>query len=223
MLGLTLRIIDGPDRGRIFGELHPPITIGREEGNVIQLNDERVSRFHLKIQEDRDRLVLTDLDSTNGTKVNGEPTQVRILRFGDIIGLGRSVILFGSRDEIAKRFASIRSMQDQNPTIDPQDQPNTQPSDSGLAVNWNAEGELQEKLYLLEPPDLPKFLTPGQSAELAQLLEYIHIGIRGVMQAARMDENESQVTMAFRPWQHLVDVQARLADYLKRIGGVREE
>jgi len=31
-----------------------------------------VSRFHLKIQEDHTRVVLTDLESTNGTKVNGE-------------------------------------------------------------------------------------------------------------------------------------------------------
>ena len=79
MSGITLRIIDGADRGRVFDELEPPITIGREEGNTIQLNDERVSRFHLKIQEDNDRLVLTDLESTNGTKVNNEDIQLRIL------------------------------------------------------------------------------------------------------------------------------------------------
>jgi len=50
MGGITLRILDGADRGRVFGDLMPPVTIGREEGNSIQLNDERVSRFHLKIQ-----------------------------------------------------------------------------------------------------------------------------------------------------------------------------
>ena len=98
MNGITLRVLDGADRGRVFGELLPPVTIGREEGNTIQLNDERVSRFHIKIQEDHEKLVLTDLESTNGTKVNGEDIQLRILRFGDMITLGRSVLLFGSRD-----------------------------------------------------------------------------------------------------------------------------
>ena len=53
---------DSPQPSRSHTNLITPITIGREEGNTIQLNDERVSRFHLKIQEDHEKLVLTDLD-----------------------------------------------------------------------------------------------------------------------------------------------------------------
>ena len=78
MTGITIRVLDGADRGRVFQNLIPPITIGREEGNTIQLNDERISRYHLKLQEDQEKIVLTDLESTNGTKVNGEDIQVRI-------------------------------------------------------------------------------------------------------------------------------------------------
>ena len=74
---ITLRVLDGADRGRTFQALPTPVTIGREEGNSVQLNDERVSRYHLKIQEDQSQFVLTDLDSTNGTKVNGEDAQLR--------------------------------------------------------------------------------------------------------------------------------------------------
>ena len=105
---ITLRVLDGADRGRVYDDVPTPVTIGREEGNTIQLNDERVSRFHLKIQEDREKVVLTDLESTNGTKVNGEDIQLRILRFGDMIALGRSVILFGKREQIAERLAGLR-------------------------------------------------------------------------------------------------------------------
>src|SRR6188472_3875640 len=108
MARITLRVLDGADRGRVFDGLTTPITIGREEGNTIQLNDERVSRFHVKIQEDQNKIVITDLESTNGTKVNGEDIQLRILRYGDIISLGRSVLLFGSREQIADRLASLR-------------------------------------------------------------------------------------------------------------------
>jgi len=36
MSKLTLRVMKGSDRGRVFAELTPPITIGREEGNTIQ-------------------------------------------------------------------------------------------------------------------------------------------------------------------------------------------
>src|SRR6187399_3105195 len=105
---ITLRVLDGADRGRVYEDLPTPVTIGREEGNLLQLNDERVSRFHVKIQEDQDKIVITDLESTNGTKVNGEDIQLRILRYGDIISIGRSVLLFGSREQIADRLAALR-------------------------------------------------------------------------------------------------------------------
>src|SRR3990172_9283239 len=99
MADVTLRVLDGADRGRVFERLPTPVTIGREEGNSIQLNDERVSRFHVKIQDDQDKLILTDLESTNGTKVNGEEIRLRILRFGDLISIGRSLLLFGSEEQ----------------------------------------------------------------------------------------------------------------------------
>jgi pSer/pThr/pTyr-binding forkhead associated (FHA) protein len=46
MPGVTLKILHGADRGKVFEDLSPPFTVGREEGNDIQLNDERVSRCH---------------------------------------------------------------------------------------------------------------------------------------------------------------------------------
>src|SRR6185295_6514007 len=105
---IHLRIIDGANRGDVFENLSTPVTVGREEGNAIQLNDERVSRFHIKIQEDQDKIVLTDLESTNGTKVNGEDVQLRILRYGDVIAVGKSNLLYGSREQIAARLAKLR-------------------------------------------------------------------------------------------------------------------
>jgi pSer/pThr/pTyr-binding forkhead associated (FHA) protein len=107
MRTVTLRVLHGADRGRMFDRLPVPVTIGREEGNSIQLNDERISRYHLKLQEDNDKIVLTDLESTNGTRVNGEDIQVRIIRDGDMIAVGRSLLLFGSRSDIDRRIAEI--------------------------------------------------------------------------------------------------------------------
>ena len=97
MTRVTLRVLDGADRGTVFEELEPPVTIGREEGNSVQLNDERISRFHLKIQEDQSKLVLTDLESTNGTSLNMGPVDagrpVRI-RSGDVVRFGRLMLVF---------------------------------------------------------------------------------------------------------------------------------
>ena len=104
MAEVTFQVLEGMERGRIFADLSTPLTIGREEDNGIQLNDERVSRFHLKIQEDAGRVILTDLESTNGTRVNGVPSQLRVLQIGDLISIGRCLLVYGSPAKIAERF-----------------------------------------------------------------------------------------------------------------------
>src|SRR3984957_1337586 len=106
MAAVTFQIIEGIDKGRTFREMPTPITIGREEGNLLRLNDERVSRYHAKVQYDNGEIILTDLESTNGTRVNGNVIQIRRLRAGDQIGVGRSILLFGSEQEIAARMAA---------------------------------------------------------------------------------------------------------------------
>src|SRR5215467_13760891 len=107
MAKVTFQVLEGIDKGRVFRELPTPVTIGREEGNLLRLNDERVSRFHAKVQQDNGDIILTDLESTNGTRVNGNVVQIRRLRVGDRICVGRSLLLFGSNEEIAARMATI--------------------------------------------------------------------------------------------------------------------
>ena len=214
MGGITLRVLDGADRGRVYGDLSPPVTIGREEGNTIQLNDERVSRFHVKIQEDHEKLVLTDLESTNGTKVNGEDIQLRILRFGDMVTIGRSVLLFGSRDEIARRLANAKRRGPAGrATIDPD--PDSRPE--SLDFDLNYEDELQSPLSMMDPPELPDRLSPGQAAQLAELLEFIHLRVRELLDSVDVDVKGERVALEQSDWQGLIDLQSRLAEYLRGV------
>lgn len=220
MSGITLRVLDGADRGRIFEELPAPVTIGREEGNTIQLNDERVSRYHVKIQEDHEKLVLTDLESTNGTKVNGEDIQLRILRFGDMITVGRSVLLYGTREQIARRLARLRG--DDSSSEGKEKKPDRgAPLDVGL--HWDDESSFQAALHALEPPELPDRLTPGQAAQLSELLEYLHIRIRHVLGSVEVDGKTQKIEIDTKQWQNVVDLQSRLAEYLRAIGNPPEE
>jgi pSer/pThr/pTyr-binding forkhead associated (FHA) protein len=225
MSGITLRVLDGADRGRIYQNIGAPVTIGREEGNTIQLNDERVSRYHLKIQEDNNRLVLTDLDSTNGTKVNGEDIQLRILKYGDMIALGRSVLLFGSREQIAGRLARLRDENGEaNMTADPEQmQKAANFSSLDFELNWNEECDMQATLHALEPPELPDRLTPGQAAQLAEMLEFLHVRLRNLIHSATIENKTSKITLDLRQWQSLIDLQARLSEYLRQIGNPRED
>ena len=220
MGGITLRVLDGADRGRVFENLVPPITIGREEGNTIQLNDERISRYHIKIQEDHNKLVLTDLESTNGTKVNGEDIQLRILRFGDMIMLGRSVLLFGSREQIAHRLARLRSGDNEaGATIDPEQlERAANVSSLDFELNWSDDSDLQATLHSLEPPELPERLAPIQAAQLSELLEFLHIRLRNLIGSVSVDDKSHTVVMEMRQWQALIDLQGRLSEYLRKVG-----
>lgn len=217
MGGITLRVLDGADRGRIYGDLTPPVTIGREEGNTIQLNDERVSRFHLKIQEDHEKLVLTDLESTNGTKVNGEDIQLRILRYGDMIAIGRSVLLFGSRDQIVSRLSDLRRNNlAAKGSMDPSKLSELgHASSSDFDLSLCDESDLQATIHTLEPPDLPDRMTPGQAAQLAELLEYMHIRMRNLLSSAKIDGKGDKVSLEQHQWQSLLDLQSRLSEYLR--------
>jgi pSer/pThr/pTyr-binding forkhead associated (FHA) protein len=218
--GITIRVLDGADRGRVFQNLVPPITIGREEGNTIQLNDERVSRYHVKIQEDHNRLVITDLESTNGSKVNGEDVQLRILRYGDMISLGRSVLLFGSRDQIAQRLARLRADQSEPGRTSDPDQAGKAANVSSLdfELNWSEDADLQATLHALEPPDLPERMSPGQAAQLAEILEFLHLRLRNLVGSMQVDGKSSRVVLDLRQWQALLDLQSRVSEYLRKIG-----
>ncbi len=230
MAHITLRVLDGADRGQIHDKLVPPITIGREEGNSVQLNDERISRFHLKIQEDQDKLVLTDLESTNGTRVNSEQTQLRILRPGDVISLGKSVLLFGTRDQIAKRLEELRNdglshtglghggLEESGNLSADQLAQKFDSSSLSFEMRLGASEDIQHTLHMPIPPDLPTKLSPGQAAQVSELLEYLHLRIRYLIQQASIDDPTQQVHITLSQWQELLDIQSQLAEYLSVIG-----
>ena len=216
---ITLRVLHGADRGRVFHDLPTPVTIGREEGNSIQLNDERISRYHLKFQEDSEKIVVTDLESTNGTKVNGEDVQVRIVRHGDMIAVGRSLLLFGSHSDIDRRIAAIaakhppaaaghaRQLEERMRRI--------ADHQSDVVDDFSA---VRSPLLPGEPPPLPGRLSPAQSAELSELLDYVQGVLRDASEGAVIPAGAVKVDLEFPTWQAILDLQARLAELLRQIG-----
>lgn len=214
MSTITLRVLDGSDRGKVFESIATPVTIGREEGNSIQLNDERISRFHLKIQQDHEDLVLTDLESTNGSKVNNEEVQLRILRHGDLITLGRSTLIFGSRVEINDRL----DRGDTDRKVDPKEAA-SRPSGEKVAVKSDRQEDPSCRKALLahSPPKLPDRLSPGQAAQLSEVVEFLHMHVQRVISDVELDKRKKNVELTREQWQKMVDVQSRLSEYLRRI------
>ena len=213
MNSITLRVLDGADRGRVFETSQIPITIGREEGNSIQLNDERVSRFHVKIQLDHDNLVLTDLESTNGTRVNNEEIQLRILRHGDMISIDRSTLVYGSREEINERMEKLKSSE-YGKKLDSM----TQSSGDDVNKDWKDDPNYHVALLSMDPPDLPDRMSPGQAAQLSEILEFFHVHIRKLINDVELNHERQAAEISKIKWHQMLDLQSRIAEYLRNIG-----
>jgi pSer/pThr/pTyr-binding forkhead associated (FHA) protein len=212
---ITLEVLEGADRGVVYGSLETPITIGREEGNAVQLNDERISRFHVKIQEDQGKIVLTDLESTNGTRVNGRESHLRILRYGDVIHVGRSTLRYGTPEQIAGRIDQ-RPAADDAPTGDGRGKVGAE----GESVSIDPEvGDSFAPVLLTthDPPDLPRALSPAQGAQLSELLEHLHFRTHRLVDGAKVNDADDSVVINQRRWQSLLDLESVLASYLRKI------
>src|SRR5881296_409959 len=86
-------------RERSSVQLGPePLLIGRDQQNDVVLDDPRVSRKHAEIRLRLGRYTLYDLQSTNGTYVNGRRVAEKVLDDGDKISVGGLELVFRSAD-----------------------------------------------------------------------------------------------------------------------------
>ncbi|GIX02984.1 MAG: hypothetical protein KatS3mg112_1921 [Thermogutta sp.] len=102
----SLFVIRGNDQGTRFELEGSVITIGRDSSNKVQLHDAGVSRHHAEIRRVENRYRLIDLNSSNGTIVNGRRIQEHWLNSGDQIQMGRTLMLFTSPAEESEREAT---------------------------------------------------------------------------------------------------------------------
>jgi Inner membrane component of T3SS, cytoplasmic domain len=220
MKTVTFQILEGVDKGRIFRDLPIPVTIGREEGNVLRLNDERVSRFHAKVQLDSDDIVLTDLDSTNGTRINGNSVQIRRLRPGDRVGVGRSILMFGSNEEIAARAAAEKAAAGHAPTPQSKTIPGDVTARAGGDFELRTDDDEADRFWTAvedQLPTLPKKLSPSQAARLAELLDFLHRGLSSALYDLRPADDSAAVVIPYPEWQKIQAVQMLLARYLRAV------
>ena len=91
-LSASLSLDDGS--GRTYDLTQGSHVIGRGQDSAFRLPDTGVSRRHLEINWDGQSATLTDLGSTNGTTVNGNPVQTWQLNDGDVIRVGHSSLIF---------------------------------------------------------------------------------------------------------------------------------
>jgi small-conductance mechanosensitive channel len=93
-----LFVARGPDRGRACHLHGQPATFGRSTSCTMTLSEPRASKEHFKIEWEEGAYTLTDLDSHNGTMINGERVDSQVLRDFDRIDVGDSALVFEADD-----------------------------------------------------------------------------------------------------------------------------
>ncbi|WP_010583926.1 FHA domain-containing protein [Schlesneria paludicola] len=220
MTFVTFRVLEGMEQGRVFTRLKLPVSLGREDENSIQLNDDHISRFHARVQELSGRVILTDLDSTNGTRVNGHSVQVRILQVGDVIVVGRCVLLLSECQNEAQPVLS-----------DDPDPYRTAYVQKGRTIeddskHWEiieplpGEPAHPPSLFPNGPPELPTNLVKLQKIQLSDLLWHLKDRIGCVVKKAEeLPEAGSvrSVKCDWETWSQLIQLMVDLSTYIDKV------
>jgi len=109
----------GPSKDQTIPLPEGEATIGRDPANVVAIIDPSVSRKHCLLRREEDgRFLIRDLDSRNGTLVNGAPVKEQFLRHGDEIATGDSLFLFLVEEENRPGSKSRVVFDDTHPTAE---------------------------------------------------------------------------------------------------------
>ena len=77
----------------------PIISIGRHSSNDIVIQDPQVSRKHLQLRAEKGSYLLFDLSSTGGTFINNKPISSAKLKPGDVIKIGKTLLIYSHDQE----------------------------------------------------------------------------------------------------------------------------
>src|SRR5579862_143237 len=103
-----LKIKDDLGHERVYELLNGVTLAGRASTNSIQINDEKSSRQHFKIERKDDGYFVADLESTNGTRVNGTKlAQPAKLSSGDVISVGKTMMTFDEAGASDAELAAV--------------------------------------------------------------------------------------------------------------------
>jgi pSer/pThr/pTyr-binding forkhead associated (FHA) protein len=166
-------IVTGDDHIPHEFPLSSGMTIGRAEGNHIQINEEKASRTHCRVRPEGKSFFLDDLNSSNGTRVNGEKISANhLLKHGDFVTIGKTTLAF--EDENAPSAPPKIKLETavpagNFPVAEPVDEPAPEPEDGGLTVALSAVEvkKMDKKTLLVEKKKSVESADPGDAAPKA--------------------------------------------------------
>ena len=119
MAAYVIQVTSGQSSGVSASLSGGPVTIGRDPSSNLCVNDSQVSRFHAQLADNGREVVLRDLNSTNGTMVNGRRVTEAVIWPGDVINVGNSQLLLVEARQAAGHAAGGAYSQHRPPAVRP--------------------------------------------------------------------------------------------------------
>ena len=116
----SIHIIQGFDQGVHLDIASKNFRFGRDSNNDLQLRDSEVSRFHAELRQDDAGIRVVDLESSNGTFVNGERATSVQLSSGDRIQLGKTHMVMKEHGSDDATDHSAEVLFDDNTSVESQ-------------------------------------------------------------------------------------------------------
>lgn len=157
-----LHVLQGPDKGRTYQTANEPGLIIGRSADPIQLTDQSASRRHAEIFPQNGHWMLVDLNSSNGTYLNGQRVIAPArLKDGDQIKVGNTLLVFAEQDSGAPAaglppVSDLLDFEFKNP-----------PGGSSLLSSFEAS----QDSVILQPPETADAVAAWNIAyEIAQLI-----------------------------------------------------
>jgi len=111
-----LLIKTGEEKGKSYPIRDSVVLIGRDSSNTITLPDKKVSRKHASISPQGSEFLIEDLGSANGTMVNNRPVRQQILKPGDEVRMGSTLLEFAI---LTDEDGPSEDLKDDSPMVPP--------------------------------------------------------------------------------------------------------
>jgi pSer/pThr/pTyr-binding forkhead associated (FHA) protein len=101
---ISIHVLEGPDAGKKKRFKSVRMVVGRGKDVDLRLSDTAVSRRHLELVHGDGGTLMRDLGGASGTKVNDERVDEKLLKHGDEIAIGRTLLRFVDELEAVKQM-----------------------------------------------------------------------------------------------------------------------
>ena len=105
-----LEAVTGPLTGAIIPIARDRVSIGSDPSNELSIYDASIARNHCLLTRREEAIVVTDLDSPQGTFVNGVAVKERVLEDGDALRIGECELVYRNGSEIASTSATLSAV-----------------------------------------------------------------------------------------------------------------